>query len=82
MLSCKELTSLLSDYTDGRLTWSKRLSFKMHLWLCPACRKYVRQFAETREIVAHADDCALSDEAKDVLMRRFKGWTVDSEVSD
>ncbi len=82
MLSCKELTSLLSDYLDGRLSWSKRLSFELHLWFCPACRKYGSQFAETRDLVAQADDCALSDEAKSLLMKRFKGWTADSEPSD
>jgi hypothetical protein len=43
MLSCKEVTHLVSRSLDRRLTWRERLGLQVHLLLCEGCRHFVRQ---------------------------------------
>ncbi len=43
MISCKELEENASRYLDGNLSFRRRLSIKLHLFICKNCRRYIRQ---------------------------------------
>lgn len=43
MLSCKELTELVTDYLEENLPWRARLRIQVHLWMCRHCGRYVDQ---------------------------------------
>ncbi len=43
MLTCSEATRLTSEGMDHRLGWAARLSLRMHVLMCGACRRYGRQ---------------------------------------
>lgn len=43
MLTCKEVTHLLSDAQDRPLTLGERLSLRMHLLICTGCANFRRQ---------------------------------------
>lgn len=43
MLSCKEVSLLISRSYDARLTWRQRLAVRLHLLVCVACRRFVEQ---------------------------------------
>ncbi|WP_126444903.1 zf-HC2 domain-containing protein [Sulfuricystis multivorans] len=43
MLSCKEVTHLLSEGQDRKLSLRERLALKMHLAMCKGCTNYRRQ---------------------------------------
>jgi predicted anti-sigma-YlaC factor YlaD len=43
MLSCKEVSLLISQSYDARLTWRQRMAVRMHLLVCEACRRFARQ---------------------------------------
>lgn len=43
MLSCKEVTRLLSDGQDRKLTLTERINLEMHLALCKGCSNYRKQ---------------------------------------
>lgn len=45
MLSCKEVSLLVSQSRDRRLSWTERLGVRLHLWICEQCRRYQRQVA-------------------------------------
>lgn len=45
MLSCKEVSLLVSQARDRRLSWSERWGVRLHLWICEQCRRYQRQVA-------------------------------------
>jgi len=47
MLSCKEITQLTSDYLDHELGFIKRMQFRMHLFICKNCQRFVEQFKTT-----------------------------------
>ena len=51
MLSCKEVTGLVSDSLDRALPVRQRMAVRMHLLLCKACARYERQLLFIREVV-------------------------------
>lgn len=49
MMMCKEATRLMSLKQDRPLTFPERLSLRLHLSLCGACRECDRQFTLLHE---------------------------------
>lgn len=43
MLSCKQVTRLVSEGLDRDLPLDRRLAVRLHVLLCGACRAYRRQ---------------------------------------
>ena len=75
MLSCKDVTRLISESMDRSLPLRKRIGVRFHLLICQFCARYERQLALIRETVRHllaAEDAPggplgepLSEEAKE-----------------
>jgi predicted anti-sigma-YlaC factor YlaD len=40
MATCKEISTLVSQSLDRRLTWRERLAIRLHLYVCDACRNF------------------------------------------
>ena len=49
MLKCKEVTHLVSEAQDRKLTVSERLQLEMHLAMCSGCRSFKNQMAFLRQ---------------------------------
>lgn len=49
MLSCKEITKLVSQSLDEPLPWRKRMEVWMHLNMCRLCSAFRRDQRELRE---------------------------------
>jgi hypothetical protein len=49
MLSCKEVSRLLSQGEDRRLTWVERAKLRLHLRVCTACSRFAQQLTIVRE---------------------------------
>ncbi len=47
MLSCRDVTNNSSEYLDGNLPLLKRMSFRMHLYMCERCQRYIHQLEIT-----------------------------------
>lgn len=47
MLKCHHVMHLSSDYLDGNLPLHRRLAIRLHLFICEACRRYLRQLRAT-----------------------------------
>ncbi len=48
MLSCSEVTRLVSDSHERPLGLQERMSLRMHLTMCSACRKFEVQMTTIR----------------------------------
>ncbi len=51
MLSCKEVTQLVSQGLDRRLTLGERTLLRVHFVLCKGCRNVNRQLAFLRSAI-------------------------------
>lgn len=49
MPSCRDVSALVSQGMDGRVSWRRRLTIRMHLSMCSLCRRYERQLRLLRE---------------------------------
>jgi hypothetical protein len=82
MLSCKDVTQLLSESMDTSLPISKRVGMRLHLLMCKFCARYERQLLLIRETVRQivgAEDRpgeplrdTLSVEAKERIRRSLR----------
>lgn len=43
MLSCKDVTQLVSESLDGKLSLRRRLTVRLHLLMCKFCSRFRRQ---------------------------------------
>ena len=74
MLTCKEMTELVTDFLEGRLPPGRWLKFQMHVGLCRHCRAYLRQMRlVVRTMSALAAD-PIPDHVHDALMKHFADW--------
>ena len=49
MLSCKDVTRLVSESMDRSLPLGKRIGVRLHLLICKFCARYERQLLVIRE---------------------------------
>jgi predicted anti-sigma-YlaC factor YlaD len=52
MLSCKEVTRLVSQGLDRRLGFVERLRLRGHLWICDGCTNFSKQMAILRKALS------------------------------
>ena len=77
MITCRELTELVTDYLERRLGPIDWLRFQLHLGICRNCRAYLRQMRDTIAVLGRLPSGgieALSPELEADLLRRFRGW--------
>jgi len=82
MLSCNDVTRLLSESMDHSLPPGKRIGVRLHLLICKFCARYKRQLLLIREtvrrLVAEEDTSwgppgePLSEEVKERIRRSLR----------
>ncbi len=50
MLTCKDVSKLVSESLEHELPLRQRLAVRLHLMMCSLCRKYQRQTLLLREL--------------------------------
>ncbi|MCO4769500.1 MAG: zf-HC2 domain-containing protein [Deltaproteobacteria bacterium] len=74
MLSCKDMTDLATEYTEGALPRWRSLSYRMHLAMCGHCRRYVAQLRRTaealRQLAPHPS--GLDPDTRESVMAAFR----------
>jgi len=75
MLTCREVTELVTDYLEGRQTLVQRLRFQMHLGLCRHCRAYLRQIKQTIRTLGALPTEPIPPDVQQALLERFRDWT-------
>ena len=60
MLSCKDVSRLVSQGLDRRLGFGERVRLRVHLAICKGCTNFSRQVAFLRKAVARLGDATES----------------------
>jgi anti-sigma factor RsiW len=74
-MPCRELTELITDYLEDRLSPVDRARFEAHLAECEACRTYLGQFRQTIRVLGRLPEESLSADARNALLGAFRGWS-------
>lgn len=77
MMTCAELTSLVTDYLEGGLPFWRRVRFQLHLGLCHHCRRYLRQLRRTIGALGRIAPEPIPDAMMAELQQRFRSWKRD-----
>jgi predicted anti-sigma-YlaC factor YlaD len=72
MLTCQELTELVTDYLEGHLPLRQELSFRMHVSMCKDCRAYLRQTKMTIRTLGRLPQDPMPANVRDELLARFR----------
>ena len=56
MLTCKEVSRLVSQGLDRRLGFGERIALRVHLSICEGCSNFSKQVAFLRKAVARIGD--------------------------
>jgi anti-sigma factor RsiW len=80
--SCRQVTELVTDWAEGRLSLADRLRFQAHLGLCRGCRAYVRQVKAAARAAGRLPPPELPKPLEEELARRFQGWTARRPSGD
>jgi anti-sigma factor RsiW len=74
MLTCKEITELVTAYAEGDLRLMDRIRFRLHIGMCRNCRTYVRQLRATAKALGKLPEPEIPPDLQAELMRRFETW--------
>lgn len=74
MLTCRQLTELVTDHLEGRLSLAQTVRFHMHLGMCRHCRAYLRQMKMTVRALGRAPEVSFPPEVRESLLKRFRDW--------
>jgi len=53
MLTCREVTQLVSESMDSKLPRRKMIALRFHFMMCVSCSRYLRQTRLIRELIRH-----------------------------
>jgi len=82
MLSCKDITDLLTEYLEGQMSFADRMQIKMHLAMCGHCRNYADQLRLTVDSCGEIPHPEVDDHLEQELLATFRNWKgQDGDVS-
>lgn len=74
MLTCKEVTQLVTDYLEDKLSWMDVLRFHLHIGMCVHCRRFLRDMKVTVRTLGMLPRGAIAADTMNVLTERFRNW--------
>ncbi len=49
--TCLEVTLMHEKLQEGKLSLKERLAYRVHLWYCSYCRRFVKQWQQIKRLV-------------------------------
>jgi predicted anti-sigma-YlaC factor YlaD len=82
MLTCREITELVTDYVEGRMSVWDRVRFQLHVGMCVHCRAFVRQMRLARSASAAVPPPQLTPDLEGALREQFRSWRRAQGIDD
>ena len=74
MITCHELTLLITDYLEGAMAEPERVRFVEHLAVCPPCRRYLKQMELTIATTGRRPAVEPEPPVRDAFLAAFRAW--------
>ena len=72
MLTCEQMTALVTEYVEGRLPFAEWAKFQLHIMMCKQCREYVAQMKLTARTLGRMPEGPVPEEVMQELLARFR----------
>jgi anti-sigma factor RsiW len=72
MPTCQQLTELVTDYLEGRMSDEERMQFEQHIALCRHCRGYFKQMRTIVDTLGRMPAEPVPDDVMDHLVEQFR----------
>ena len=66
--SCKQMTDLLYDYLNDKLSQTVKRDFDQHLSICPDCVSFLNTYKKTVAVTRYVDAQALPPRVRDNVL--------------
>jgi len=73
-MTCKELTELITDYLEERLSPVDRIRFDQHLSVCTGCVAYLEQMRATLKALSSKPALKIPPAIQSNLLAAFRRW--------
>jgi len=73
-LTCKELTELITDYLEQRLSQAEQARFEQHLAVCQGCVTYLDQMRLTVKALGARSRVEIPKAVESELLHAFRQW--------
>jgi anti-sigma factor RsiW len=80
MMTCRQITESATDWLEGALPVRQRLAFRLHLWACHHCRRFLRQLKWTTAALRALPAQSAPEPMKQALMARFRALPRTAEA--
>jgi hypothetical protein len=74
MMTCREITALATDYSEGHLGPADRALFEAHVAGCAACAAWTKQLLTAAQAVGRLPAPTIPLEQRAALLARFDDW--------
>ncbi len=74
-MHCADVTELVTDFVEGRMSVRDRLRFQIHLGACGHCRAYLAQMRATVQTLGRVVPAPMPADVRTELERRFRDWS-------
>jgi anti-sigma factor RsiW len=78
-LVCQQAVELMTDYLEGKLSWTARRRFEAHLAVCPHCTEYLAQMRETISLTGRLVPEDLPAQLQDEFVDLFRRWQSEQQ---
>ena len=74
MLTCQELTELITDYLEGRMSLWDRIRFRLHIGICRHCRAFLHDRKLAIKTLGKMPADPIPPDVRDELLHTFRDW--------
>jgi anti-sigma factor RsiW len=78
-LVCQQAVELMTDYLEGKLSWTARRRLEAHLAVCPHCTEYLAQMRETISLTGRLVPEDLTPQLQDEFVDLFRRWQSEQQ---
>lgn len=82
MLTCRDISKLVSESLDRDLPLRFRVELRLHLMMCGFCRAYKKQSLSLRKMLSLHDAVLVDDASSDIHLSAGAGERIKKALND
>lgn len=81
MLRCRKIVVHAGDYLARTLPWRVHVGFRVHLFMCRNCRRFVAQLGQTARLLGRSPPFAPAPKVEATIVEAFERHSAQHRTS-